>query len=99
MTDGVPVQMCAACGRRFFPHRLACAGCGKREFTIDVVTEGTVEETTAIHRAPGRELDAPVRIATVVLGVSPRIVARVGVATEPGESVRLRVEGGAPVAY
>ena len=97
MSNGVPVQVCAGCGRRFFPHRLSCP-CGSREFSIVVIEEGVVEERTTVRRAPGRSLDEAVAIATVVLRDGPPVVARVGSDTQPGDAVRLRLEAAAPVA-
>ena len=98
MTTGVPVQVCSRCGRHYFPHRLVCGACGSREFATEPVAEGVVEEITVVRRIPGRVLDEPVILATVLLGSSPRIVARVTRATEPGAVVGLRLENGAPVS-
>ena len=98
MTGGVPVQVCAACGLRFFPHRLACSRCGSREFSTVVVTEGVIEETTTVRRAPGGLPAGPVVVAAVQLGEGPRVVARVDGGTRPGETVCLSLEAGAPVA-
>jgi uncharacterized OB-fold protein len=98
VTDGIPVQVCTACGSRFFPERLACSRCGSRRFTTAVVTEALVEEVTTVRRAPGGLAGGPVAIATVRLGEGPRVVARVRADTQAGETVHLALQGGAPVA-
>ena len=98
MTAGIPVQVCSRCGRRFFPHRLACSDCGSETFTVETASEGTVEESTVVRRVPGQVLDEPVALATVRLGEGPRIVARVPPDARPGATLPLRLEGGAPVA-
>jgi uncharacterized OB-fold protein len=99
VSDGVPVQVCGRCGRRFFPHRLACPACGSRQFVVVAVGTGVVEETTVVHRAAGRSLPRPVRIATVMLTDGLPIVARVDAQAENRAAVNLRMDGGAPVAY
>ena len=99
MSDGVPVQVCGRCGRRFFPHRLACPACGSRAFVVVSVATGVVAETTIVHRAPGRSLPRPVRIATVMLADGLPIVARVDAQAEDRADVNLRMDGGAPVAF
>jgi uncharacterized OB-fold protein len=98
VSNGVPIQVCSRCGRRAFPHRLACAACGSRDFGIVEVTDGTLEEVTLVHRAPGRSLEAPVCIATALLAPGPRVVARVEGRAERGARVRLRMEDGGPIA-
>ena len=98
MSEGIPVQVCSQCGRRYFPHRLACAACGARAFDDVTVGEGTIEAATLVHRAPGRSLETPVRIADVLLSGGPRVVARVDVAAQQSAPVRLRMEGGGPIA-
>lgn len=91
------VSACRACGWRGFPVRLWCPACGSDE--IETVPErfGVVEDATVLRRAPGRKLEAPVRIGTVHLEHGGRVVARL-VDSEPGDRVRLSVEEGAPVA-
>jgi uncharacterized OB-fold protein len=99
VSDGVPVQVCAGCGRRFFPHRLACPACGARDFVVVAAATGVVNETTVVHRAAGRSLPQPVRIATVMLPDGPPIVARVDAQAGDRAAVNLRMDGGVPVAF
>jgi uncharacterized OB-fold protein len=99
VTEGIPVQVCGLCGRRFFPHRLACPACGSRQFAVVGVATGVVQETTVVHRAPGRSLPRPVRIATVMLTDGLPIVARIDAQAEDRTAVSLRMDGGAPVAF
>jgi uncharacterized OB-fold protein len=91
-----PLQRCTACGRRFFPPRLLCP-CGGRDFEIEEVDRGIVEEKTSLHRAPGRALEEPVRIATVAIG-DVRVVARLERDAAVDDAVELSLEDGAPVA-
>jgi uncharacterized OB-fold protein len=98
MSDGVPVQACTRCGARYFPHRLVCPQCGARDFEIVTVADGVLEEATVVRRAPGRTLDTPVAIATVLLVDGPRVIARVVGDVSPSARVPVGMESGAPVA-
>jgi uncharacterized OB-fold protein len=94
--SGVAVSVCAACGWRGFPERVWCPRCGADSPAVEEVRDGRVEERTTVHRAVGRELAAPVALATVLLEGGGRVVVRdeTGGAAE----VALDPNGGAPVA-
>lgn len=94
--SAVLVSACGTCGWRGFPERIWCPVCGSDQ--IESVPEelGVVEDATALRRAPGRTLDLPVRIGTVLLDGGARVVARLE--AKSGDRVRLTVEEGAPVA-
>jgi uncharacterized OB-fold protein len=92
----LPLQRCSACGRRFFPPRLLCP-CGGREFSSEQAERGTLEERTAVRRAPGRTLEHPVRVATIAIG-DVRVIARLERDAADGDVVELSLEDGAPVA-
>jgi uncharacterized OB-fold protein len=98
MSRGVPLQVCAACGSRYCPHRLACSRCGGRAFSSVVADEGLREVVTTVRRAPGGLAAGPVVIGTVHVRDGPRMVARVDGDLEPGDVVRLSLEHDAPVA-
>lgn len=87
--SGLRVQRCSACGAHWFPDRLVCPGCGGDAFEHVLVGEGTVEETTLLRRAPGRDLAEPVPLATIRLAEGPHVIARLRRAVEPGEVVPL----------
>lgn len=91
--SGVPVQVCTSCGARLFPERLLCPRCGGGEFRIELADRGRVEEVTVLRRAPGRDVDPPVRLATVALEAGPRIVARVEGALDVGDEATVAVVG------
>jgi uncharacterized OB-fold protein len=98
VSDGIPLQVCDACGSRFFPYRLACSRCGSRAFSTAVVAEGVVEETTTVRRAPGGVSGGPVVVATVHVHEGPRVVARLDGDVQAAANVRLSLASGAPVA-
>jgi len=95
---GVPVAVCSACGRAAFPARLLCPRCGANDWRTEEAHEGVVEETTFLRRAPGGPLPEPVPLGTVRLDGGVLVVARLGPAMRPGESVRLEYRDGVPVA-
>ena len=89
------VSVCRACGWRGFPERLWCPRCGSDDVGREPVTSGTVESSTTLRRAPGRQLDRPVSIATVQLAGGGRAVTRL---EGDGPEVAVDVVDGAPVA-
>ena len=91
--SGLPIQVCASCGERLFPERLFCPRCGGDDFRMEIADRGLVEEVTVLRRAPGRDLDPPVQLATVALEAGPRIVARVEETVEPGDEAIVAVVG------
>ena len=58
-----------------------------------------VEEATALERAPGGPVSAPVPLGTVRLERGVVVVARLEAGVEPGDSVRLEYRDGVPVAH
>lgn len=83
------VQRCTSCGTHWFPDRLTCPSCGAVAFEHVLVAEGTIEETTLLRRAPGRELGEPIALATIRLAGGPHVVARLRRDAGPGEVVPL----------
>jgi uncharacterized OB-fold protein len=76
------VNVCTACGARFFDRRNACGCCGAREFERNATADsGTVRTFTIVHRAaPGTpvpyvssvvELDDGTRVKANLVGVDP----------------------------
>ena len=63
-----------------------------------VEVDERVEETTFLRRAPGRRLDAAVRLGSVRLDVGPAIVSRLAPGATSGTRVWVELEEGAPVA-
>jgi uncharacterized OB-fold protein len=96
--SGVPVSMCSACGLAVFPARLRCPRCGGSEWATTEVVEGVVEDATAVRRAPGGPLPAPVQVGAVRVAGGPLVLARLEPGTAAGASVRLEYRDGVPVA-
>lgn len=94
--SGLEVTVCRACAWRGFPARLWCPACGGGELDAVRASTGTLEERTILHKAPGRELAAPVALATVALVGGGRAVVRIE--GDPAGEVSIDVEAGAPVA-
>ena len=88
--NGVPVQVCAACGHAVFPARALCPACGVREWCTELATTGTVEQVTT-HRGGGT-------IVSVRTALGPVVIARAGEGTAPGSAVVLGFVDGAPTA-
>jgi uncharacterized OB-fold protein len=99
MSEGVPVDACVHCGHEVFPVRLVCPRCGGSEWGRNDVSEGVVEESTLLRRAPGEpELD-PVYVGSVRVADGVIVVARLEAGVEDGAAVRLQYREGIPVAH
>ena len=92
--SGLVVSVCGACGWRGFPERLWCPACGD-ETDTETASAGAVEERTVVRTMPGRDLEAPVAVATILLEGGGRAVARL---EGDGDDVDVTVDDGAPVA-
>jgi uncharacterized protein len=92
------VAVCSTCGQRVFPERLLCPRCGANDWRSEEVSEGVVEETTLLRRAPGGPPAEPVPLGTVRLEGGVLVVARLEATMRPGASVRLEYRDGVPVA-
>jgi hypothetical protein len=91
------IFVCDRCGRAAFPRRILCPDCGSAEWRRHEAGPGTVEEVTVLRRGPGRDYPG-VRIGSVRLDEGPLVVARLEPGAAAGSRVRLRDDGGAPVA-
>ncbi len=87
MTLEVPV--CEACGRGAFPPRLLCPGCGARAWRCEPVASGVLE--SAAQRGD-------VQVGAVRLALGPLVIVRLVSTAQPGDEVRLSVDGEVPVA-
>lgn len=98
MSEGIPVDACARCAHEVFPARLLCPRCGGSEWRRAYVSEGVVEESTLLRRAPGAPALEPVYVGSVRLGESVLVVARIDSDVEDGTAVQLQYRDGIPVA-
>lgn len=98
MTRGIPIAQCLRCGHRVFPDRLVCSACGGDEWRHARLDRGTVEAVTVVHRAPGRQLEPPVRLGTVWLTDGPRLIARLEDDLEPRAEAEVELALGVVVA-
>ena len=96
MTDGLSLQECKACGRRYLPARLLCQTCGGARFRTVRARTGILEEVTRLERAFGRDL--AVNVGSVRIDDGPVVIARVTAHCEPGERVSLCEDAGVAVA-
>ena len=92
------LAVCTTCGRAAFPAPVWCPACGGAHWREEELGAGAVEETTFLRRAPGRRLDAAVRLGSVRLDVGPAIVSRLAPGATSGTRVWVELEEGAPVA-
>jgi uncharacterized OB-fold protein len=98
MTAGVTIWRCVSCGEGFFPERLLCPRCHGQEFATDRVHEAVVEEVSVIRHMLGQENWQPRRIASVLTSDGQRITVGLRDASEPGATVALSEDDGAPFA-
>jgi uncharacterized OB-fold protein len=91
------VGACDECGARRFPVPLWCEVCGAGRISEVEEASGRVAEMTVLRHVPGRRLE-PVRIGTVNLEGGAIVIARLGEGVKEGDSVRVTLDGGAPVA-
>jgi uncharacterized OB-fold protein len=98
VSEGVPIHACARCGHEVFPPRLLCSRCGASEWRRREASEGVLEESTVLRRAPGVPALDPVHLGSVRMGGAVVVVARVESGVEEGAPVRLQYRDGIPVA-
>jgi uncharacterized protein len=99
VSGGLPIFACAHCGHTVFPARLLCPRCGNSEWQSIDVTEGVVEESTVLRRAPGTSSLEPVHLGSVRVAGDVVVVARLEPGVDSGTSVRLEYRDGVPVAH
>jgi uncharacterized protein len=92
------LAVCTTCARAAFPVPVWCPSCGGANWREEELGAGAVEETTFLRRAPGRRLDAAVRLGSVRLDVGPAIVSRLAPGATSGTRVWVELEEGVPVA-
>ena len=80
------LAVCTTCGRAAFPAPVWCPACGGADWREEELGAGAVEETTFVQRAPGRRLDAAVRLGSVRLDVGPAIVSRLAPGRRAGRA-------------
>lgn len=86
------LQLCAVCGRQWFPDRLRCPACRSADFASMTVSEVLVEQVTEDPRRA-------VWFATIATDQGTRMVARVPPDTWPGERLPLVEESDASGAW
>ncbi|MCC7286552.1 MAG: hypothetical protein IT503_10235 [Burkholderiaceae bacterium] len=99
--DGLPVQLrigrCGACGHAFFPPQtLGCERCGAHGEALDealVPAAGTVHSAITVWRHRGPGIEAPFRLADVLLDGGVALRALLDGASSDVPSVGARVVG------
>ena len=97
--SGLPIWVCSACAHAVFPARLLCARCGGSEWRRNDVSEGVVEESTVLRRAPGAAALDPVPVGSVRVADGVLVVARIEAGMEEGAAVQLQYRAGIPLAH
>ena len=91
--QGIQVDKCTACGKRFVAPAYVCSACGSEEFVSDTIAgEGTIYTHTTIRIAPEAfQADVPYPMAIIELPHEVRLTARMrlkeGEAMEVGNKV------------
>ncbi len=98
MSDGVPMYVCARCEHEVFPVRLLCPRCGGSEWQRRDVSEGVLEESTVLRRAPGTSPSDPVHVGSVRVAGTVVVVARLEPGVDEGAPVRVEYRDGVPLA-
>ena len=105
VVTGIPVQVCAECGRAAFPNRLACPACGSRDLRTELVRNGMVEQRTQRRAAATRSVPAlappasPAGIASIRTQLGPALIAWSPDDASPRSEVELSLaRPGVPVA-
>ena len=96
MSAGLTIWRCVNCRAGFFPERLLCPRCRGDKFETGRVSEGVVEEVSVIRHMLGQENWQPRRIANVRTGDGQRITVGLRDQSEPGATIELFEEAGAP---
>ena len=96
---GLPLFRCRRCGHEVFPARLLCPRCGASDWERAEASEGVVEESTVLRRAPGAASPEPVTLGSVRVRKTIVVVARLTPGVDPDASVRLEYGDGVPVAH
>ena len=96
MSAGLTIWRCQNCRAGFFPERLLCPRCRGGSFATDRVSTAVVEEVSMIRHMLGQENWQPRRIASVRTSDGQRVTIGLLDQSEPGATIELFEEGGAP---
>ncbi|MCP3985513.1 MAG: hypothetical protein GY723_14075 [bacterium] len=88
-------QRCAACGRLAFPpNPYGCEGCGAEAdelVTEEIPGDGELAAFATVHLHPGKDIETPFTVGTVVLDAGPTVRATLTCATDDGLAIGNRV--------
>jgi uncharacterized OB-fold protein len=93
---GVAIWRCRNCRAGFFPERLLCPRCHGSRFEAERMHEAVVEEVSVIRHMLGQENWQPRRIASVRTSDGQRITVGLRDESEPGATIALFEQDGAP---
>ncbi|MBI5015910.1 MAG: OB-fold domain-containing protein [Deltaproteobacteria bacterium] len=90
--EGITVDCCRGCGKRFVPPAYVCCECGGEAFVPDRIPgEGTIYTHTVIRVAPEAfQNEVPYPMAVVELPLGLRMTARMHL--EEGQEMRIGQE-------
>jgi uncharacterized OB-fold protein len=98
VTAGIDVCVCGRCGHAVYPYRALCPECGAREWRVERVERGVVEQATTIRHRVGVARRVPVGVASVHVERGPVVIARLLGAATAGAVVALGTRAGGVVA-
>ncbi len=77
--EGIQVDKCTGCGKRFISPAYVCPACGSEKFAPDVISgEGKIYSHTTIRIAPEAfQAEAPYPMAIIELPHDLRLTARI----------------------
>ncbi|MAE96208.1 MAG: hypothetical protein CL910_16260 [Deltaproteobacteria bacterium] len=88
-------QRCAGCGRLAFPpNPYGCEGCGAEAdelVTEEIPGHGELAAFATVHLHPGKDIEAPFTVGTIVLDAGPTLRATLTRATDDGLAIGQRV--------
>jgi len=88
-------QRCGSCGRLAFPpNPYGCEGCGAEPDQIapeEIAGDGELAAFATVHLHPGKDIETPFTVGTIVLDAGPTLRATLTCATDDGLAIGNRV--------